>query len=465
MQVLAADGSYTDIEPRSERGWPLAGTGYQAEYTQSWAGLRLGSLATGEVRILALRRIYRSNPWVWAAVNAVAQGIAQYPLRVYGWGGNGSRVPYRSELPQTRPGPPSAGAKLDYLLSHPAPFISRRRTVRRAIVDKMVYGNGLWAKDSDGYGAISAIYNVPWREISVIAGNDTPILGYRVIGTAATKVWDQTQVVQFGEGDPDGPIAPSPLESLQYTIALMDAMSRNAVSFFQNGVRTSGVLKLDSMPKEPELSLLREDIRQLYSGNENSGRPLITSGTWSPMNTGFSYADIVELSRMSREEVGAAYRIPPPVMGILDKAIKANVEELREQFLRDVLAPYGTEMTDEIDAQLVDPNPAWSGLTTGFDMTTGMLPDLEALAVAFKDLKRVFTLNELRRMVGLVDLEFDWANQPWMESGSLPANLAPAGVTVSPEDDQLLPGDDEDPDANDDGDGDDDDGEDESDIA
>lgn len=465
MQVLAADGSYTDVEARRDRSWPLAGTQYQTEYTQSWAGLRLSALATGESRILAYRRIYRSNPWVWSAVNSVAQGISQYPLRVYGWGGNGQRVPYRSELPQKRPGPQSSGNKLDYLLSHPAPFISRRRTVRRATVDKMVYGSGLWAKEADGYGGIAAIYNVPWREISVIAGQDVPIQGYRVLGPANTKIWDQSDVVQFGEGDPDGPIAPSPLESLQWTIALMDAMSRNAVAFFQNGVRSSGVLQLDQMPDDRELAILRAQITQLYSGNENSGKPLITSGKWSPMSTGFSYADIVELSRMSREEVCTAYRIPPPVMGILDKAIKANVEELREMFLRDVLAPYGTEMTDEIDAQLVEPNPAWSGLTTGFDMTTGMLPDLEALAIAFKDLKRVYTINELRRMVGLHDLEFDWANVPWMEPGSLPAHLAPAGVTVSPDDDQVLPGDDDAPDPDDDGDGDDDDGEDEADVA
>lgn len=464
MQVLAADGSYRDIEGRRDRSWPMAGMQYQMEFTQAWAGLRLSALPTGESRILALRRIYKGNPWVWSCVNTIAQGLAGSPLRTYGWGGSGQRVPYRSELPQTKPGPPPAGAKLDHLLSHPAPFISRRRTVRRALVDKLVYGNGLWAKEPDGMGGVAAIYNVPWREVSVIAGRDQPILGYRIMGTAATKVWDVTDVVQFGEGDPDGPIAPSPLESLQWTIALMDAMSRNVIAFFQNAARPSGVLKLPAMPDDRELAIIREQIQQLYSGNENSGKPLITSGDWSAMNTGFSYGDVVELSRLSREEVATAYRIPPPTIGILDKAIKANVGELREQFFREVLVPYGSEMTDEIDAQLIDPNPAWSGLTTGFDMSARMLPDLEAMAVAFKDLKRVYTINELRRMSGLHDLDYDWANQPWMEPGSLPAGLAPQGAMVSPEAD-LLPGDDEAPGGYEDGDGDDDDGEEEDEIA
>jgi capsid portal protein len=49
------------------------------------------------------------------------------------------------------------------------------------------------------------------------------------------------------------------------------------------------------------------------------------------MTTGTSYGDLVELAHLSRDKVAAAYGIPPPVMGILDNAIKANVEELREQ--------------------------------------------------------------------------------------------------------------------------------------
>jgi HK97 family phage portal protein len=450
MHVLSASGEIVEIQGRRDRAWPLAGTQYPMEYSQSWAGLRLGALPTGESRILAYRRIYRSNPWVWAAVNTIARGLSGFPLRVYGHGSSGEKIPYRSDLPPVKPGPPSSGLRLDSLLAHPAPFISRRRTVRRAMVDKLVYGNGIWAKEPDGYGGVLHIYNVPWREVSVIAGKDQPILGYRIMGNAATKVWAQEDVIQFGEGDPDGPIAPSPLESLQWTIALEDAMSRHLVAFFQNAARPSGVLKLGQMPDDRELALIREQIQQLYSGMENAGKPLITSGDWSPMNSGSSYADIVELARLSREEVAAAYGISPPVMGILDKAIKSNVEELWEQFLRDTLGNHGSEFCDEIEAQLIDPAPQWSGLTTGFDMSARLLPDLEALATSIPGLQRVWTLNELRRMVGLADLEGEWANQPWMGPGSLPAGLAPQGATLNPDDtnvpeddEQMVPGDDE----------------------
>jgi HK97 family phage portal protein len=452
VHVLAKNGSTVDVPGPRARSWPLAGTQYQMEFTQAWAGLRLGALPTGESRILAYRRIYRSNPWVWAAVNAISRGLAAMPLRIYGWGADGDRIPYRSHLPKVKPGPMSAGMQLDWLLSHPAPFISRRRTVRRALVDKLVYGNALWAKEPDNMGGVAALYNVPWREISVIAGVNRPIVGFRIMGTAQTKTWAQEDAIQFGEGDPDSPIAPSPLESLQWTIALMDAMGRFFTAHFQNQARPSGTLKFDQMPGDRELAVLREELQQLYSGIENAGRPLITSGTWTAMDTGTTYGDLIELNRLSREEVAAGYAIPPPVIGILDKAIKSNVKELREQFLREVLAPHGSEFTDEIDAQLIDPAPQWSGLDSGFDMSKQMLPDLEALAIAFKDLKRVYTINELRRMSGLPDLPFEWANQPWMEPGSLPAGLAPQGATISPEDaaelidpddEQPIPGDDE----------------------
>jgi HK97 family phage portal protein len=450
VQVLTADGSYLPVDDPRSRTWPLAGTQYQTEYSQGWAGLRMSALPSGEARILSYRRIYRSNPWVWTAVNTIARGLSGLPLRIYDYGPGGQLLPVHSELPQTRPGPPSAGQRLEHLLAHPAPFISRRRTVRRTAVDKLVYGNGLWIKEPDGFGGTAALYNVPWREVSVIAGKDTPILGYRIWGGSGTFVVPQDQVIQFGEGDPDGPIAPSPLESLQWTIALSDAMSRHLVAYFQNSARPSGVLELSQMPDDRELAIMREEIAQLYSGAENAGRPLITSGKWQSMSEGTNYADLVELARLSREEVAAAYGIPPPVMGILDRAIKSNVAELREMFLRDVLAPHGSEFTDEIEAQMIEPNPAWSGLTAGFDMSQQLMPDLEAFAIASKDLKSVFTINELRRMAGLPDLDFEWANQPWAVPGSLPMGLAPQGAEINPddleadpEDDQVLPGDDE----------------------
>lgn len=447
MHVLSAAGETVDV---SRRSWPLQGTNFQSEYSQSWAGLRMGALPTGESRILSLRRIYKGNPWAWGIINMIANGLAGFPLRVMDWGANGQRVPVRGDLPQGRPGPPSAGMVLDRRLNHPAPGISRRRTIRRVAVDKLVYGNGLLVKEPDGFGGLAGIWNVPWRTVSVIAGTNAPVVGYRCMGFMATKVFDLADVISFGEGDPDAPIAPSPLESLQWTIALMDALSRHLVAFFQNSARPSGALKLAQMPDENELKLIREQIRQLYSGPENAGVPLITSGEWSVMESGQSWKDIVELAKLSREEVCGAYNVPPPVAGILDRAIKSNVEELREQFLRDVLAPNGTEMADEIEAQLIDPAPQWSGLSCGFDMSERLLPDIEALAVAFKELKRVFTMNELRRMARLPDLEFEWADQPWMEPGSLPAGLAPQGATVNPdggEDEEeiqgTLPGDDE----------------------
>jgi HK97 family phage portal protein len=437
VQVLTDKGSYETVEARS---WPLAGTAFGSEYSQGWASLRLTGLPTGEARMLTYRKIYRSNPWVWSAVNLIARGVGSQPIRVRQLDADGFQHEIRGDVPQGRPGPPSAAMQLDNLLRRPAPKISRRKLITRTKKDELIYGNALWVKEGDGYGGVTGLWHVPWREVAVIAGKDDPIVGYRVMGSSGSKVFSPDEVVQFGEGDPDAPIAPSPLEAMQYTISLFDAMYRAFTSYFQNAMRPSGVLTMGQMPDDRELGIIREQIKELFSGSENSGKPLITSGQWKSMSEGTSWSDLLELIRLSRDEVAAGYQIPPPILGILDGAIKANVSELREMYLRDLVAPHGSGMTDEIDCQLCGETPAWINFSTGFDFSERLLPDLEKLALAFKTLKQVYTINELRRMKGLTPLadpetgkQYEWANQPWMEPGSLPAGLAPQGATVNPE--------------------------------
>src|SRR5690606_42068714 len=108
-------------------------------------------------------------------------------------------------------------------------------------------------------------------------------------------------------------------------------------------------------------------LEEVYASPENAGKILVTSGKWQTTSESPEHSEVVELIRLSREEVAAIYSVPPPVLGILDRAIMANVKELRSQYVRESVGPLATEMESELMAQLIRPVPSWRNLFAELD--------------------------------------------------------------------------------------------------
>jgi len=144
---------------------------------------------------------------------------------------------------------------------------------------------------------------------------------------------------------------------------------RHLVAFFGNSARPSGFIGLDKDLNKARAEEIRGVLKDLYASPENAGKVIAMAGaTWQEMGKAPDQSAIVELVKLSREEIAAAYSVPPPVLGILDQAIKSNVKELREQFGRDALGPWASDVEGEFAAQLLPQQPSWAGLTTRFDL-------------------------------------------------------------------------------------------------
>lgn len=441
MRVLTADGSYQDVR---ERGWPLAGLETSRTYSSSWSGIQLVDGPDGDSRMATYRMIYKTNPWVWAACQRIASGIATVPLKVYQLLADGQRERVRSDVPGS-PGRPTGGQQLDQLLRQPAPQVGPVRLIKRTVLNKLVYGNGLWTMDRNGAGVPSALYHVPWRKVTVHSGELTPVLAFEVRGALKAKTYAPDDCVHFvGGDDTEDPVGVSPLSPLRATLSLHETIQRHLVAYYANEARPSGVLTVDRMPKDKDLEEMRETIRQLYAGPENAGRLLITSGKFQSLAEETGTPALIELIKASREEVCAAYGIAPPLVGILDRAIKSNVKELRDQFYRDVVGPEAESFEDDVMSQLVPQVPAWRFHFIEFDLAEKLRPDPVEQANMLNNLKTTMGLNERRRYLNLPDLDIPDADLPEMSPGAVLFGQAPAGAGAPA--DPADPGDDLEPD-------------------
>lgn len=426
MKLLTTSGNYTPVSLRS--GWPMAGLNSPRRWSDSWSSIELGQGAGGEPRRATYYGIYKSNPWVWACVNMRARGIARLPLHVFKLNADASRERVRGDLPGTV-GRPSAGAGLDNLLRNPAPQTSRRRLLQRMLVDRGVYGNGLWSIDRDsGY-----LWHVPWRRVHVQEGESVEILYYEIdgalghMGSASRPKLVPEDVVHFRmNDDSDTPLGISPIAPLRSTIALYESMQRHLVSFFNNQARLSGHLKVERSNNEQNLRKIRQMVTDLYTNPENAGKVLVSSGEWTNISSDPSHSSIIELIHESREEICAAYHMPPVLVGILDKAIKSNVQELREFYNRDTLGPDAEAVESDIMAQLVGPNPTLAYHFIEFNFAEAIRPDFVAESEALKTQRYVYGVDELRKARNLPPVGTPDAKVPMV-----PVNERPVGMKAS----------------------------------
>jgi len=388
----------------------------------------------GRARERTYREVYGTNPFVFAACNYVARGIGRLPLHLIQLDAAGEKTRIRGDVPS--PGPYSTAASIDRLLNQPAGRISRSAFWSSTVRSRMILGNALWElKRPGGGGMPSSVVQVPMSAVEHIQEDSWGNIAYYRVRRPNNQIDTlfPDDVVHFGlANEIEGGMGASLLESCSATLALHDAVLRHLLAYMENSATPSGSLYVERAGKE-RMKEIREIVSELYASPENAGRILVTSGKWQPHSDSPDHAKLVELIKESRIEIAAAFQIPPPILGLLENAIRANVKELREQFGRDGMGPWAAEMEDEIDAQVIRPLVPF--VNCAFQMAEQLRPDIEARALVYQRLMHIYSIDEIRRMEDKEPLNITGVTDvPWVASGAMPLPLAakPKPATVRP---------------------------------
>lgn len=402
MQILTADGRYAPVRERAT-GWPMAGLNNPTLNQNGRTTIRMATRPGGPPDLATYYRIYRNNPWVFACANTITLGLSRLQLNVYQYDTDGSGDFERvyGTLPGNI-GRPSAGQALDQLMQMPEPGVGRHEWLRKIWLDKLIYGNALCVIDRGTSGTMpAALWHVSWRRVVIHQGRMTPVRAYEVQADGGSVWYDPSEVVHFGRGNNiDNPMGHSPIEALRYTAALHDAIQRHLVAYFENAARPSGVLKIQPGSSKESVALMQEQVQQLYASPEQAGRIMVTSADFQSMTQDPQSSSIIGLAELAREEICAVFRVPPPVVGILTRAIKSNVVELRSQFFRDVVGPEADAFESDVMAQLIYQTPVFkqAGLFIAFDLDSPLRPDMDARATMYVNMRGVLTPNEMRKI-------------------------------------------------------------------
>jgi len=356
--------------------------------------------------------IYRRQLWVYVCTNKIARSLASLPLKVYEGEVEGER----------EYAPRSAPAKV---LRRPYPRARTYQLILSIVGHLCVYGNATCVKFRGGNGRTPAqLWPMPWRNVEVIQGSRQPIDGYVYTANGVRKVFHPDDVVHFTwfNPNPDQPWGVSPIEPLATTLVLENAGQRYAISSFGNAARPASFIASERNLSKKQRDELRDEINAAYGGPENAFKvALLDNGLdWRPLGGSASDAQLVDNRKLSREEVCAAFDIPPPMVGILDHATYSNIDKQHWMLYQDTFAPWCEMLEDTLMAQVIDNEPAWDGFFVKFDLDAKLRGNYDQRSTSHQRqlLSGAATPNELRRLEDREPID-----DPAADAIYVPANL------------------------------------------
>ena len=289
--------------------------------------------------------LWRTQSSVRTVVSFLGRNIAQLGLHVYARHGDTDRERL------------TTGAVAE-LIARPNSWTTRYRWMDALVHDMGIYNRALFHKKWSN-GRLSLVRVDPRTFTVQFLPNGAPdkfIVRYQGERDTLTVEYQPDQVVFFRGYEAQS----SPLESLRQELAESYAASTMRQQVYNNGSRASGYLErpIDAPKWSGEArDRFREQWKQQYVGasaDSPGGTPILEDGMkFTPATTTPVDMQYLEARKLTREEVAAAYFIPPPMVGILENATYSNVREQHKHLYMDTLGPWLTMITDELSLQLL----------------------------------------------------------------------------------------------------------------
>lgn len=199
----------------------------------------------------------------------------------------------------------------------------------------------------------------------------------------------------------------SPLEAASTAVDIHNAGGAWNKSLIDNAARPSGALIYrgsdgDLRLNDSQFERLQAEMRHLYAGSENVGRPMVLDGglDWVPMSLTPTEMDFIEARRSAARDIALAFGVPPMLLGIPGDNTYANFREANLAFWRQTVLPLARKAAAALSTWLRPWSEAPFGLTADPDGIPA-LADERAALWARLEASSFLSTDEKRALAGL----------------------------------------------------------------
>ena len=281
---------------------------------------------------------------VWAAVRVLAESVASLPLVVYERTEDGGHKPATSHPV--------------YRLLHDEPNSMMTSLVWRETVQAhaVTWGNGYSFIKYGRDGRPSEILPLMPNKTDSLIKDGKQIFTTEINGRSFTL--DPMDILHIPGLGWDGIKGYSPIKMQRESIGLGMSATEFGSRFFGNGATPSGVLEHPEKLSKEAAERLRTEWSRMYSGNSNSHKTAV-------LQEGLKYqqislppddAQFIETRKFQINDIARIFRVPPHMLGDLERATFSNIEHQGLEFVVHTLRPWLVRWEQELNRKLFLPS-------------------------------------------------------------------------------------------------------------
>ena len=272
---------------------------------------------------------------VYSCVRILSEAVASLPLNVYRYTENGGKekaIDHRL-----------------YRLLHdePNPEMSSFIFRETLMTHLLLWGNAYAQIIRNGKGEVIALYPLMPDRMTVDrdkngklyykytkSNDDAPTMETGLV------ILDPSDVLHVPGLGFDGLVGYSPIAMAKNAIGLAIAAEEYGSKFYANGAAPSGVLEHPGTLKDP--ARVRDSWNSTFGGSSNSHKVAVLEEgmKYTPISISPNEAQFLETRKFQINEIARIFRVPPHMVGDLEKSSFSNIEQQSLEFVKYTLDPW-----------------------------------------------------------------------------------------------------------------------------
>jgi HK97 family phage portal protein len=289
---------------------------------------------------------------VYACVRVIAETTSSLPVILYRRRADGGK--------DRADGDPL----YDLLRYKPNPFQTSMEFREQLMTHALLRGNAYVKIGRDSAGFIVELLPLDPDVMTVTRGSYGLVYTYRPeLGKAQVfekkAPSDYPPILHLKCMSTDGLIGRSVLRDSAETFSSARAAQRYGQRVLENDATPSVVLRHPETLDEEAATRLRESWNRAFSGSNRAGGTAVLEEGMTVEKISMTSQDVqyLETRRFLRSEIASIFRVPPHLIGDLDKATFSNIEQQSIEFVTHCIRPWAVRLEQAIHCAILSDSP------------------------------------------------------------------------------------------------------------